>query len=499
MAESGTRWSHRRPRRIETIGLAVAQVIVILVGSTAVATGAVGSGDERCPGVGDRDERAKAILDCLRPSTAYVRTLTSFGTGLVLPDGHVVTNAHVVDPHDVATVVIEGVRYDDVALVGVDLVADVAVLGPIDGAVAPIEVGDPATLVQGDELFLVGFPGELEESPEPAISRGILSRVREQERWDLTFLQTDASIGGGQSGGALVDATGRVVGVSGLIFAENFALALQMSDVRASVDDILDGDGDRLRTWPTESDGSSTIDVLAGHRQMPTVLAVPGADEERAVDVDVDGPESFLLVHSSDGLELGVSANFVRYTDQLADDLAGVPGLEGADINSFAPRGPGIVTERGPNQYTVNVPAKGLVVLTLFSEAVDDVPTTITTSVPVRELPQPLSPREVSVGDSIDASLDALEPFDNYRVRLDEGQRVRIYAGSPAADLIVAVRAPSQGWHEATISDDSDGGLYGLDAELTYTAPETGFYDIEVGKFDPSATAYVFEVQSVES
>ncbi len=47
------------------------------------------------------------------------------------------------------------------------------------------------------ELFLVGYPAEFEQNPQPTISRGVLSRVRSWDALDITYLQTDAAIAGG--------------------------------------------------------------------------------------------------------------------------------------------------------------------------------------------------------------------------------------------------------------------------------------------------------------
>ncbi len=71
---------------------------------------------------------------------------------------------------------------------------------------------------------------------------------------------------------------------------------------------------------------------------------------------------------------------------------------------------------------------------------------------------------------------------------------MELLASSLVADMAIAVRGPGQDWTEAVIADNSDEGLYGLDAVLTYTASESGVHEIEVGCLDPLATAYRFEV-----
>ena len=92
--------------------------------------------------------------------------------------------------------------------------ADLAVLGPLETDKRPLPLADGEQLVPGSDLYLIGYPAEYDVAPEPTITGGLLSRVRYWGGYDLTLLQTDAAITGGQSGGALIDGRGRVVGVS---------------------------------------------------------------------------------------------------------------------------------------------------------------------------------------------------------------------------------------------------------------------------------------------
>lgn len=485
-----------RPGRRTSACLVVAQVALLLSGGVAVATH--DGADEYCPEAGG-ERQARAILECLRPSTAYIKTPTASGTGLLLADGHILTNAHVLDPHGSATVTLGDERHEDVPLVGVDQLADIALLGPIETAATPITIGDPSLLVQGDPVFLVGFPGEREDEPEPAISQGILSRVRSPKSFGLTYLQTDASIGGGQSGGALVDATGRVVGVSGLSFADNFALALHMPDVRRSMKAIRAGEADDHTSWPMPDDGLSTFIESTGYESQPIVLAVPTSAEERTIDVTIEGTETYVAAFSYEGMELGVSQNWIDLTDEFADELS---PEELASMSFLGANGPGVVAQNGPNAFSVTIPADSLVVLSVIpmmdrfvSPAA--LTTTVKTSEPVMQVELQTSPDRVTVGEKHFGTLDSLEASDLVEVELQKGQQVEIYLGSPASDMVFALRAPSQDWFDATIADDSDRGLYGLDAELRYTAPEDGIYEIEIGKADPIATGYLLEITDV--
>ena len=76
----------------------------------------------------------------------------------------------------------------DVPLIGWDLLTDIVVLDPVQPR-WPIE--------------LSVYPGEVELFPQPTISRGILSRYRRWPDQEVTYLQTDAAVDGGQSGGGV--------------------------------------------------------------------------------------------------------------------------------------------------------------------------------------------------------------------------------------------------------------------------------------------------------
>ena len=153
------------------------------------------------------------------------------------------TNAHVVWPFDSARVVFpDGSEFHEVPVRGWDLLADLAILGPIQRPTGGLVLSDGEGLPIGADLFLIGYPAETEDFPQPTIVRGLLSRLREWESVGLTYLQADATIVGGQSGGALVSEAGHVIGISGLRFTEaNFAMVASASDFIPRVRELIEG------------------------------------------------------------------------------------------------------------------------------------------------------------------------------------------------------------------------------------------------------------------
>lgn len=146
---------------------------------------------------------------------------TSLGSGVVLSeDGYILTNNHVVDGADKLEVVAEGETYE-ATVVGTDPSSDLAVVKVEGARLQPIEIGDSSELVVGEWVMAAGSPFGMEQS----VSTGIVSAVNrsyvdsESGAIYTNMIQTDAAINSGNSGGALVDAEGKLIGINTLIMS----------------------------------------------------------------------------------------------------------------------------------------------------------------------------------------------------------------------------------------------------------------------------------------
>jgi putative serine protease PepD len=154
------------------------------------------------------------------------------GTGIVLnDDGYILTNAHVIaDATDIQVTVPGDDTPRSAELVDADASRDVAVVkvDDTDGLV-PAKLGDSTDLQVGDQVIAVGNALALEGGL--TVTQGIVSaldRNIETENGSLSgLIQTDAAISSGNSGGALVDAKGQVIGM-------NTAVAQSGGGVQAS-------------------------------------------------------------------------------------------------------------------------------------------------------------------------------------------------------------------------------------------------------------------------
>ena len=143
------------------------------------------------------------------------------GSGVVYSaDGLVITNAHVVEAGADFQVVLSDGRISQADLVGSDPITDIAVLRIQAKGLTPIMIGSTAVLDVGDPAIAVGSPLGLEGGP--SLSVGVVSAFGRVVRTDASstlygMLQADAPITQGSSGGALVDASGRLIGITSAV------------------------------------------------------------------------------------------------------------------------------------------------------------------------------------------------------------------------------------------------------------------------------------------
>ena len=149
------------------------------------------------------------------------RMASSLGSGVILSDdGFILTNHHVVAGADEIIVLLYDGREAQAQLVGSDLETDLAVLRITLDKLSPIAIGNSSQTRVGDVVLAIGNPFGLGQS----VSQGIIS-ARERNGLGLStfenFLQTDAAINQGNSGGALIDAYGNLLGINSATLNES--------------------------------------------------------------------------------------------------------------------------------------------------------------------------------------------------------------------------------------------------------------------------------------
>lgn len=222
------------------------------------------------------------------------------GSGLIVdPEGYIVTNAHVVEHATRVQVVLpprptEPVPRSVVAprgptvgarVVGVDPETDLALL-KVDARDLPaLALADSDTLRPGQVVFAFGSPLGLEDT----VTMGIVSATGRQRGPDdpMVFVQTDAPINPGSSGGPLVDVTGRVVGINTFILSqsggnEGLGFAVPSNIVAAVVD--------QLRTTGRMRRGTIGVNAQTVTPLVAAGLGLPAGARVVLGDVFPDGP-----------------------------------------------------------------------------------------------------------------------------------------------------------------------------------------------------------------
>jgi serine protease Do len=145
-------------------------------------------------------------------------TSTSLGSGVIVSkEGHILTNHHVAGGMTEIRIQLTDGRNFPAQLVGTDPTTDIAVLRIDAPGLEPLSFGDSDGLRVGQQIFAVGNPYGLEES----VSRGIVSAKGRQNASDsaIEYIQHDAAVNEGNSGGPLLNIRGEVIGINSAILS----------------------------------------------------------------------------------------------------------------------------------------------------------------------------------------------------------------------------------------------------------------------------------------
>ena len=393
------------------------------------------------------------------PSIAFIETPVVSGSAVLIQDGYLVTNHHIVWPYkEVRVVFPDGTELANVPVAGWDPLTDLAVLGPVDVSAPPLQLEDGEDMALGEELFLVGYPAEWELTPQASITRGILSRYREWERQGITLIQTDAAIAGGQSGGALVDSRGRVIGISTFSLA-GFGLATSAADNAPIVEKLIRGvpTSDWIERLPQVGGGEFRFGIEVTHLWDVQAFVFDGASGT-TLDIQIDGPGDGMFVVSD---SYGALMEIDEYHD----------GLEEGSVE---------METDGFHFLQVELASGGASRFSLES------------SERLRPFEDPDDGRTIEVGDTVVGTIDYYRDADWYSMSLREGETVTIHADSLSVDPIVLVYFSNIEVEEIVSDDDSGGGVFGLNSELVFSAPHSGEFFIAIGDASGDAVGGYF-------
>jgi S1-C subfamily serine protease len=277
-----------------------------------------------------------AVAERLAPSVASLRVLrrtrggqmpSGAGSAVVLtPDGFLLTNAHVVGRSDTrGRATFADGREERFEVVGRDPLSDLALLRSEGEALTPADLGDAEQLRVGQLVVAIGNPhglgGSVTAGVVSGLGRSLPARSRRAGRVIDNVIQTDAALNPGNSGGALADSRGRVVGVNTAIAGVGLGLAVPMNAATQRVIAELMADGRVRRAY---------LGIAGGPRPVPPQARASTGSTTcvEVVEVVEGGPAARAGIRPED-LILSVNGSLTERVEDLqrlmVADLIGTP------------------------------------------------------------------------------------------------------------------------------------------------------------------------------
>ena len=266
------------------------------------------------------------VAETVSPSVANLRVgrrgrYGAGGSGVVIaPDGFLLTSAHVVGRGStrIRASFTDG-RELALRLVGADPLSDLAVLRADDGAPAAAQLGDAAGLRIGQLVVAIGNPHGFESSVTAGVvsgmGRSLPTREGATARVIDDVIQTDAALTPGNSGGALVDGQGRVVGINTAVAGVGLGLAVPVNATTRQIVGSLMREGRVRRAW---------IGIAGGARPLPPAVAAAVGRKRgvEVVEVIADSPAARAGIRPED-LVVAVGGEPVHGVNDLIRLLTG--------------------------------------------------------------------------------------------------------------------------------------------------------------------------------
>jgi S1-C subfamily serine protease len=215
--------------------------------------------EDRVPGDEDALDAYSTVVTTVArtvlPSVASLAVRTPRGDGsgsgsVITPDGYLLTSAHVVAGANSAEAAFTDGTTVKVDVVGRDVLSDLAVLKARDAVPAPVAMGRAEELRVGQLVVAVGNPLGLAGSVTAGIVSGLgRSLPTKAGRVVDEVIQTDAALNPGNSGGALADGRGRMVGVSTAVAGVGLGLAVPVNESTHRIIAALMSTGRVRRAW----------------------------------------------------------------------------------------------------------------------------------------------------------------------------------------------------------------------------------------------------------
>jgi serine peptidase DegS len=288
---------------------------------------------------------ARRVMEPIRPSrieqlfgdmqTRYrPRVEQTLGSGVIVDHaGHVITNYHVIEKAELIRAQLADGRIADVKIVGRDPDTDLAVLQLDLKDVPVMPLGHSDRLRVGDVVLAIGNPVGLSQT----VTQGIVSATGRGQLGVATFenfIQTDAPINVGNSGGALVNTNGELIGINTAVLAKNLGVegigfAIPVNLVRGVMNEILTK-GRVVRGWigivPLDIDAE---DARRNNLPQPGVVVYQLYRESPAAQAGM-APRDIILTVNGVAVQ-STQDTLTRIANAKPGDKVKITGLRGAE------------------------------------------------------------------------------------------------------------------------------------------------------------------------
>lgn len=255
---------------------------------------------------------AKAILPSIVTIevfvTGYPLTPYSQGSGIIMSsDGYIITNAHVIKDASLAILVRlnDGTEYD-ATVIGSDTKSDLAVIKIDAEDLQAAQFGDSDALEPGEEVVALGTPAGMEGSVTAGIVSGLGRKIKvNSDNIEMSCIQMTAAVNPGNSGGALVNMWGQVVGIVSSKMADeeydNIGFAIEMSAAKPIIEQLIEH-GCVLGRPKIGISFYEVSDAYGAYYDLPGGLYIASVEED--CDIAGSGLQVDDIITSMNGIEV---------------------------------------------------------------------------------------------------------------------------------------------------------------------------------------------------
>lgn len=283
---------------------------------------------------------ASSFQDLFYGRQSQPRTQVGTGSGVIIsPDGYIITNNHVIAGSDKISITLNDNKVYEARLVGTDEKTDIALLKiDADEPLPSIQFGDSDTTKVGEWVLAVGNPFNLTST----VTAGIISaKARDLSgRNSQSFLQTDAAVNPGNSGGALVNARGELIGINTAISSQTgsyigYSFAVPSNIARKVVEDIIEfGDVQNGILGVSVLDRNSKEAIDKGINQIDGVYVSSVEDKSGAKKAGIKEGD---IIKKLDDISISKFSDLSGYlSTKRPDDLVNVEVVRDGTLKTIA-------------------------------------------------------------------------------------------------------------------------------------------------------------------